>query len=585
MADSEENALLLSRDSSDDGSRSPRGKQPATGPVETTPLLAGSSGASVHSYSHSHHDDDDDAAESPAPSPAGRKSSKPWPSIIAILLLALISVGIIVVAFFVPAAVEEYAKQGAVIEPTDLSLESITTDGVRARIQANFRLDGSRVKNDQVRRIGQATTWLVRKLGTEKTTVNVYLPEYANALLGSAEIPPLTVSLVDGHTTAIDIIADLTPGNAEGVRSIANQWLEGRLDAVRLLGKADIELKSGFIPLGTHSVAETLVFEAKGLPSVPKYDIERIVFEEIDVPGKTTQAMGAEVRISAFNSFPVQIDIPSLAFEILVPNCNSGDPYIVVADAVTEPIPVRPKSVVTVEVNGTVQELPDSLTAACPGSGSSPLDHFLKKYMSGKDAVVFVRGKKNPFGDTPDWIADILASVTVPVPFPGRTFDNLIRDFSLTDVHFTLPDPMAEPDDPASNPTVSGKILVTAGLPDQMNFAINVTSVRATADVFYHKNKLGELNLDKWQDANSTMTRATKDHEATLKIQSLIDNAPLNVTDGDVLTDVIQKLIFGGEQVDLAINALVDIRVDTILGQLELKDVPAEGKIPVKRPY
>lgn len=273
MADSEENALLLSRDSSDDGSRSPRGKQPATGPVETTPLLAGSSGASVHSYSHSHHDDDDDAAESPAPSPAGRKSSKPWPSIIAILLLALISVGIIVVAFFVPAAVEEYAKQGAVIEPTDLSLESITTDGVRARIQANFRLDGSRVKNDQVRRIGQATTWLVRKLGTEKTTVNVYLPEYANALLGSAEIPPLTVSLVDGHTTAIDIIADLTPGNAEGVRSIANQWLEGRLDAVRLLGKADIELKSGFIPLGTHSVAETLVFEAKGLPSVDRKSV------------------------------------------------------------------------------------------------------------------------------------------------------------------------------------------------------------------------------------------------------------------------------------------------------------------------
>ena len=324
---------------------------------------------------------------------------------------------------------------------------------------------------------------------------------------------------------------------------------------------------------------------AKELPSVPKYDIERIVFKEIDVPGKSSQAMGAEVRISAFNSFPVQIDIPSLSFEILVPNCNSGDPYIVVADAVTEPIPVRPKSTVTVEVNGTVQELPDSLTAACPGSGSSPLDLFLKQYMSGEDAVVFVRGKKNPLGDTPDWIADILASVTVPIPFPGRTFDNLIRDFSLTDVHFTLPDPMAEPGDPAANPTVSGTILVTAGLPDQMNFAINVTSVRATADVFYHKDKLGELILDKWQDANSTMTRATKDHEATLKIQSIINNAPLNVTDGDVLADVIQKLIFGGEQVNLAINALVDLRVDTILGQLELKDVPAEGKIPVKRPY
>ena len=267
MADSEEAAPLLSCDSSDDDSRPPRGKQPAAGPIETTPLLASGSGTSIHSHNSAHDDDDDDAASPVADltSPARRKPSRRWPSIVAILSLALISVGIIVVAYFVPAAVEEYAKQGAVIEPTDLSLESITADGVRARIQANFRLDGSRVKNDQIRRIGQVTTWIVRKLGTEKTTVNVYLPEYADVLLGSAEIPPLTVSLVDGDTTAIDIVADLTPGNADGVRSIANQWLEGRLDSVRLLGKADIELKSGFIPLGTHSIAETLIFEGQYL--------------------------------------------------------------------------------------------------------------------------------------------------------------------------------------------------------------------------------------------------------------------------------------------------------------------------------
>ncbi len=295
--------------------------------------------------------------------------------------------------------------------------------------------------------------------------------------------------------------------------------------------------------------------------------------------------MGAEVVISAFNQFPVQVDIPSLAFEILVANCNPVDPYIQVADAITAPIAVRPQSTIEVDVNGTVQELPDSLTNLCPGTKSSPLDLFLKQYMNGKEATVFVRGKKQHRDDTPDWIVDILASVIVPIPFPGRTFDNLIREFSLTDVQFSLPDPMAEPGDPESNPTVSGTIVVTASLPSQMNFAINVTKVRATADVLYHDNKLGELNLHKWQPANSTMTRATKDHGTTLKIESKIDNAPLNVTDGDVLTEVIQKLIFGGAQVDLGIRALVDIRVETVLGQLELKDVPAEGNIPVKRPY
>ncbi|KIH93480.1 hypothetical protein SPBR_09173 [Sporothrix brasiliensis 5110] len=295
--------------------------------------------------------------------------------------------------------------------------------------------------------------------------------------------------------------------------------------------------------------------------------------------------MGAELSISAYNDYPVQIDIPPLAFEVFVPNCNLLDPAIQVAEAITAPVVLRPKARVIIDVNGTLQELPDSLTAHCPNSESSPLDMFLKQYLNGGDAVVFVRGKRQPLDSTPGWISDILSSINVPIPFPGRTFDNLIRDFSLTDVQFSLPDPLADPDAPESNPTVSGTILVTAGLPSQMNFAINVTSVRANADVFYTDDKLGELNLHKWQDANSTMTRATPNNEAILEIESRIANAPLNVTNGDVLTEVIQKLLFGGEPVDLEVKALVDIRVDTILGQLTLKDVPAEGKIPVKRPY
>ncbi|CAK7267338.1 hypothetical protein SEPCBS57363_002539 [Sporothrix epigloea] len=536
--------------------------------LETTPLLADSNGRRADpSYSGTAQDNDAGSLDSRAFSrdrtSVHTTKKRRWPSIVAIIVLALSSLAIILLAFFVPAAVEEYAKQGVVIEPTNLALESITADGVRARFQANFRLDASRVKNEQVRRIGQAATSIVRKLGTGKTVVSVYLPDVDNVLLGSAEIPALIISLVDGQTTAIDFIADLVPGNAEGIRSIANQWLEGRLGSNLLL----------------------MLYTAKNLPGLPKYDIERIIFEEKDLPGKSEKAMGVEVSISAYNEFPLQVNIPPLAFEVLVPNCKSLDPYIQVADAFTAPLAIRPKSDVLVDVNGTVLGLPDSLTAICPDSKSSPLDLLLRQYLNGDDATVFVRGKKQALDDTPSWISDILASVTVPIPFPGRSFDNLIREFSLTDVRFTLPDPLAEPDDPASNPTVSGTIIVTAGLPSQMNFAINVTNVRANADVYYHKKKLGELDLREWQDANSTMTKATKDSEATLKIQSKIENAPLNVTDGDVLTEVIQRLLFGGDHVNLKVKALVDIRVDTVLGQLELKDVPAEGKIPVKRPY
>ncbi|KAJ4307102.1 regulator of (H+)-ATPase in vacuolar membrane [Collariella sp. IMI 366227] len=553
--------------------------------IESTPLL--SSSAPTPRYDGEHDNAHGDAASITShhtdAAPAKPGKSKPFrsPTIIAMIVLSFFALAVLILAFIVPAAVEEYAKQATVLEPTNLSLVSITSNGVRARIQANFRLDGQRVASDYVRRIGKAATWLVGELGTEETKINVFLPDYDNTLLGTAGVPPLKVSIVDGRNNAVDFVADLIPGDAEGIRSLANEWLDGRLDNVRVRGQTDIRLKAGIIPLGTHSVAESLTFEGSKLPHMPEYNITRLNFKEEPIPGDKN-AMAAQVTIQAFNEYPVSLDIPELGFEILVPGCNPADPLILVAAATTSRVPVRAHSPVIVDAHALIRELPDSLTRLCPNSESSPLDILFEKYLGGETATVLVRGQKQPSGATPDWLAEILSSITVPAPFPGRSFDNLIRSFSLTDVHFTMPDPSADPDDPRSNPRVSGTILVLAGLPSEMNFSLNVTNVRANADVFYKGDKLGELNLDEWQKANSTQVPASENSEATLKIWSRINDAPLNVTDSDVLTEVIQALLFGRRPVMLSIKALVDVKVQTILGELVVKAVPAEGKIPLK---
>ena len=238
--------------------------------LESTPLLSSSAGTPRYDGEWDEgHPVDAASIASNTTNQTTPKSSKTktirWPSVIAMIALALFALAVMVFAFFVPAAVEEYAKQAIVLEPTNLSLVSITSDGIRARIQANFRLDAQRVENDHVRRVGRAATWLVGELGTGETKINVYLPEYNGVLLGSAGVPPLTVSIVDGRNNAVDFVADLIPGEAEGIRTIANEWLEGRLDFVRIRGQADVQLKAGFIPLGTHSIAESLTFEGQSL--------------------------------------------------------------------------------------------------------------------------------------------------------------------------------------------------------------------------------------------------------------------------------------------------------------------------------
>ena len=317
------------------------------------------------------------------------------------------------------------------------------------------------------------------------------------------------------------------------------------------------------------------------LPAIPEYNITRLNFREVPISTSGRRGMAADVSLSVVNSYPIALTIPPLGFNILVPNCGEDDPYIRLADATTAPIDVKAYSDVVVNVGGIVRELPHDLMQTCPHSQSSPLDLLLGDYIHGNETTIFVQGSNPPDVNTPDWITKIISSVTVPVPFPGRTFEGLIRNFSLTDTHFSLPDPWADPDSDEANPQISGNIVVIAGLPKEMNFDINVTAVNATADVSYKGKKLGELNLKEWQAAKSE--RIESADEAQLRITSRMKDVPLYITDDDVFTDVVSALMLGGRNVILKIEALVDVRLSTVLGEMIIKDMPAEGVVPVKR--
>lgn len=293
--------------------------------------------------------------------------------------------------------------------------------------------------------------------------------------------------------------------------------------------------------------------------------------------------MIADASLSVENKYPLRLEVPPLAFEVLVANCRASDPLISFATAITAPIQVTPFEDVNVNIEAIVPDIPDVLTRKCPHSKTSPLDALLDNYLHGQDASLFVRGSTKSQTQAPLWLTNLLASVVVPVPFPGRSFDGLLRNFSLTDSHFDLPDPFADPNSEDANPRISGTILVLAGLPQEMKFAVNVTNVRAFANVTYKNEQLGVLNLTEWQPATSRRLSADEDHEALLEIRSRIENAPLNITDDDVFTDVLQALFLGGKTVMLGVDALVEVEVDTVLGKFQIKDLPAEGKIPVKR--
>jgi hypothetical protein len=295
--------------------------------------------------------------------------------------------------------------------------------------------------------------------------------------------------------------------------------------------------------------------------------------------------MEADVSIWVKNDYPIAVSVPPLGFAILVENCSPDQPHIMVADSLTNALSIQPKSDVNLNVTGNIRHFPDTLVSTCPGSGKSPLDAFIGSYIHGDDSTIYVRGSDSPSVDTPRWLSELMSSITVPVPFRGHTFDKLIRNFSLTDVHFSLPDPWAEPGSPESDPMISANIKALINLPQEMNFPVDVNRVRAKANVFYKGEKLGRLDLHKWQSANSTRVPAFGGESPALLVESQINDAPLIITNDDVFSDIVQKLLFGGKPVMLSLKADVDVEMDTTLGTLTVREIPAEGDVPVKRGF
>src|SRR5271154_1693097 len=207
---------------------------------EQTPLLAGQ----VEERYRQGSGPASPAAESLRSKTSPKRQQK-WITIAALSILTLTVLAILGLGFAAPAAVEEYAKEALVIEPENLSIDSFTARGVRARIQAGFYFDASKVRNKSIRDLGRVSTWIAKEIESGESEVKVFLPEYGNVLLGTAKVPPVKVNIQDGHYNHVDFLIDLEPGDVEGIRRIANDWLDGRLGSLRVKSIATIPLKTG----------------------------------------------------------------------------------------------------------------------------------------------------------------------------------------------------------------------------------------------------------------------------------------------------------------------------------------------------
>lgn len=211
-------------------------------------------------------EDPHDQTESGNNIPEGKRNGQQrWPTIVALSALTLAALLILSLGFAGPALVKEYSKEALVFEPTNISIESFTATGVQARFQGDFVLDASRVQRKPVRDFGRIGTWIAREIETEESEIKVYLPDYDNILVGTATLPPIKVNIRAGHVNHIDFVSDLQPGQLVEIRQVANDWLSGQLEQLRVEGMTTVDLKSGWFSLGAQTISESLLLQGQSL--------------------------------------------------------------------------------------------------------------------------------------------------------------------------------------------------------------------------------------------------------------------------------------------------------------------------------
>lgn len=235
--------------------------------TERTPLLPSSAAhialqeqSNVTAIGAFHTPLDDAASGKPVGSDYSRKK-RPWSTIILLILSCLACVGILLIGFLAPATAQRYAKDAATVNFSSISVESFTSRGLQARVKAGIHVDASKVQNGFIRKFGRLATAVVGELSTEEGELHVFLPDYHKAWLGNASIPSMVIDVRNGHSNSYDFVSDVRLVSLEGAQKLAEDYINGKLHSLRLMGTTRLDIKFGIIPLGNRFFSQLVKIE------------------------------------------------------------------------------------------------------------------------------------------------------------------------------------------------------------------------------------------------------------------------------------------------------------------------------------
>ncbi|KAK9248658.1 hypothetical protein V1506DRAFT_452476 [Lipomyces tetrasporus] len=191
-----------------------------------------------------------------------------WPAIIGTLVALCLFISLFAAHLVEVKAPELYAKQALNLNISSVSVENLSSEGLKAHVLGEVSFDSSRVKDRPTRVFGRIATTVMRKAEVKDTYLFIsHVDDNDNVdVFGRASVPNIVVDIRDNHVTPIDFVSTVEDiASAKEIAKLVQEYLQGKLQDAVFRGDADLPLRSGILPLGTHHVSHDVKLQGEQL--------------------------------------------------------------------------------------------------------------------------------------------------------------------------------------------------------------------------------------------------------------------------------------------------------------------------------
>lgn len=539
---------------------------------------------------------------------------------VPVITISILFISLVSTFFFkVLPNLGDHIAEGTTFDLEDVSFIGLTDrGGIDLAVQCEMFNNYTNIDDTISRLYFQNGGFLLRKLnlkidsiellaldGNEKDAVS------ASTDLGSVEIQPFSYQITDKSTNDLKLLVTVYPKSDSVLKIIKKMILDSDYN-LQLKGDANVKILvfNGFIPVT--NIMIPIDFQIpNGLIkkfNLDNFNIDNFKFFKNDLENLFITKFNINSLINPFKNITKKLinfvpklpvlKIPDLKFKLnlygcskeeLVQvselsikdlkfdfNCDSGS---LLSDSQCTPI--------NFEIESRTDEdiINNKLSKTCESNNNDTvLDNFINDIKDNGVVNFNIQGESID-GSYGEFFNNLINKIDIPVNYKIDKLNDIINDkilknVTMEDINFDFNN-----DDGSGMPMINGALKIFIRLPYFITLdLVKVDDLKGFANLTYTGEKFSDILINNWQNATTTLISKddNDDFYNLILIESKLEKMTLNITDLDLFQIIVGKVLTIGS-VPIDINALIDILVDSILGNIELDGIPGSGSTTISR--